>query len=157
MRNVVGAIILAWALCLPGRAAELVPAADLRADALRARAEGVPLLVLFSLHECVYCERVRREFLEPLPPGRALLRQVDVGADRPLKDFSGRDTSHGAFAKAHRIALAPVVKVFDAEGREAAEPLVGLLTPELYGLYLELALDQGTKRMDAPGAAAPGR
>ncbi|HSD61433.1 MAG TPA: thioredoxin fold domain-containing protein [Burkholderiales bacterium] len=138
---------------LPGAAAatELPPAVDLRRDATEAQARRVPLLVLFSLQDCAYCERVRQEFLLPAQDspewsGRVIMRQVEMKSPRALTDFAGRATSHGKFAREQRIRVAPTVKVFDTEGREAAEPLVGLLTPELYGVYLERALQEGLAR-----------
>jgi thioredoxin-related protein len=151
-RNAAGALILAWAVVAPGALAAGVPAAaDLAADLAQARAKRVPLLVLFSLPDCGYCERVRQEFLYPLRADpqwrdRFILRQVDVGSAQPLRDLAGGRSTHGKFAAAQGIRLAPTVKVFDAEGREASEPLVGLLTPELYGLYLERALEEGLAR-----------
>jgi hypothetical protein len=160
-RSVAGAIILAWAGWAPGAgAAGLAPAADLAADLAQARARGIPLLVLFSLPDCGYCERLRLEFLHPLQAApewreRVILRQVDMGSAQGLRDFAGRGTTHGRFAAEQRIRLAPTVKVFDPAGREAAEPLVGLLTPELYGLYLERALEEGLARSRRGGDRPP--
>lgn len=156
-RGFVGAIILAWACAspaAPSTAADLTLASDLAQDAARARAAGVPVLLLFSLADCHYCERVRRDFLGPMQRGRsqgppAILRQVDLGSTMPLKDFLGAATTHDAFARSHGITLAPTIKFFDGQGREAAEPLVGLLTPDLYGAYLEHALEKAHARMAA--------
>lgn len=159
--SLAGALILTWAFAAPGAAAaEIGTAADLSADLLQARARGVPLLVLFSLPDCGYCERVRREFLQPLQGSpewrdRVILRQVELNSPLALADFAGRKTTHGKFAKEQQIRLAPTVKVFDPTGREAAEPLVGLLTPELYGLYLERALEEGLARAQPAAARRP--
>lgn len=156
-----GALILAWAIGAPGvAAAEISAAADLSADLAQARARGVPLLVLFSLPDCGYCERVRREFLHPLQASpewrdRVIMRQVDLNSSLALADLAGRRTTHGKFAGEQHIRLAPTVKVFDPAGREAAEPLVGLLTPELYGHYLERALEEGLARAQPAAARAP--
>ncbi|HET9699307.1 MAG TPA: thioredoxin family protein [Burkholderiales bacterium] len=159
--SLAGALILAWAFAAPGAgAAEIGTAADLSADLRQARERGVPLVVLFSLPGCGYCERVRREFLHPLQSSpewrdRVILRQVDLNSPLALADFAGRMTTHGKFATEQQIRLAPTVKVFDPAGREAAEPLVGLLTPELYGLYLERALEQGLARARPAAAWGP--
>lgn len=161
-RGFVGAIILAWACGPPAALAapgDLTLASDLGSDAAQARSRGVPVLVLFSLPDCQYCDRVRHDYLLPIQRGRAgappaILRQVDLGSARPLRDFKGAATTHDAFARRHGITLAPTVKIFDGEGREAAEPLVGLLTPELYGAYLEQALEKGHAQM-TPGPRKP--
>ncbi len=156
-RGFAGAIILAWACAspaAPSAAGDLTLASDLGQDAAQARARGVPVLVLFSLPGCDYCEQVRRDFLLPMQRdrdagGTAILRQVDLGSAQPIRDFAGNATTHDAFARSHRITLAPTVKIFDGEGREAAEPLVGMLTRDLYGAYLEHALEKGQARMSS--------
>ena len=161
-RGFVGAVILAWACGLPSALAapgDLTLASDLVSDAAQARTRGVPLLILFSLPDCQYCDRVRRDYLLPLQGPRAgalpaILRQVDLGSARPLKDFAGASTTHDAFARRNGITLAPTIKIYDGEGHEAAEPLVGLLTPDLFGAYLEHALEKGHARM-TPGAGKP--
>lgn len=160
-RSLAGAVILAWAIAAPETAAaEIATAADLSADLALARSRGIPLLLLFSLTDCGYCERVRREFLLPLQVSpewrdRVIMRQVDLNSAAALADFEGRETTHGRFAAGQQIRLAPTVKVFDPAGREATEPLVGLLTPELYGLYLERALDEGLARARRHTARQP--
>ena len=159
--SLAGALILAWAVGAPGAAAaDITAAADLSADLARARERGVPLLVLFSLPDCGYCERVRREFLHPVQASpewreRVIMRQVDLNSAQALADFAGDRTTHGKFAAGQNIRLAPTVKVFDPAGREATEPLVGLLTPELYGLYLERALEEGLARARPAAARRP--
>ncbi|HEX6827945.1 MAG TPA: thioredoxin fold domain-containing protein [Burkholderiales bacterium] len=155
-RHFAGALILTWAGTAPGAAAaEIAPATDLAADLAQVRARGIPLLVLFSLPDCRYSERLRQEFLYPLLTSpewrdRVILRQVDLHSARAFTDLAGRPSTHEKFATEQRIRLAPTVKLFDAAGREVTEPLVGLLTPELYGLYLEHALDDGLARAAVP-------
>ena len=57
----------------------------------------------------------------------------------------GKVTTHGAFATAHGVRLAPVVAFFDGRGRTAAESLTGMLLPDFYAAYLENALDSATR------------
>jgi thioredoxin-related protein len=124
-------------------------AIDLRADGEEARRKGIPVLVLFSLHGCPYCEVVRESHLlpmlaDPVASKRAIIRQVDVSDTRALVDFEGRATTHGAFSTAHGVRLAPVVAFFDGRGRTAAESLTGMLLPDFYSAYLETALERAT-------------
>ena len=124
-------------------AATLPPAKDLHADAATARREHLPIVILVSLDGCPHCETVRRSHLLPLLRAKnpaVILRQVELRSSATLVDFDGRKTTHAEFAQRHRATIAPVVLFFDAEGRSAAEPIVGASIPDFYGAYLEKAL-----------------
>lgn len=149
-----------WALILtcglvpagPARAADgLVHARDFKADAREAARLKVPFMVIFTSPGCHYCERVKREFLIPMQKDKAyrnkvVIREVTFGAATPLTDFDGTRTTEGAFAAAQKVFMVPTVKVFDPQGREASEAIVGLLTPDYYFGYLEAAIDEGLRK-----------
>jgi len=126
-------------------AAGLAPAVNLQADARAARAGGYPVVVLFSRHDCRYCETVRRDHLLPLLRsqayrGRVVVRQIDQDRETPLIDFTGAATTHAAFARRERVRLVPVVAFYGAQGQALADPIVGLRLPDFYDSYLESAL-----------------
>jgi len=138
--------ILAW-LALAAEAAAPLPAArDFAADATVMRSERLPLMVLFSRSNCPWCEKVRREYLDSIaaePTPRVLLRQVDMDRDTALVDFDGSNTSHRAFAQAHRARLAPTLMFFGPDGRQVAASLVGYQTADFYGALIDRAIDDG--------------
>ncbi|MGE0358239.1 MAG: thioredoxin fold domain-containing protein [Burkholderiales bacterium] len=154
-------LLLAGAIALAPAAGARLPAGmalatDLRADGKLSRERKAPLVVLFSLPGCPYCEIVRRSHLAPLlrdprRAGQAIVRQVDIDGEQAVVDFSGRTTTHAAIARAHGFRAAPVVVFWDGEGRSIAEPLAGMLLPDFYSAYLEAALDT------ARATLAPGR
>jgi thioredoxin-related protein len=154
MRLIAGALILAWGLGLtgPARAADgLVQAKSLQADSRTAAQRRVPILVLFTSPGCPYCERVKSEYLVPMHKDpayrtRVLIREVTIGSDSPLTDFAGRRTTEGAFSAAHKIFMVPTVMVFDPQGTQVGDPIVGLLSPDYYFGYLETAIDEGLAR-----------
>jgi glutaredoxin len=120
-------------------------ASNLEVDARDAVEAGVPLLLLYSLPGCPYCESVRRAFLLPLQaesPPRARIRQVDVDSARELKDFQGRAQSHRSFAITEGITLTPVVAFYGVGGQQFAERLVGSMLADFYPSYLDAALSQ---------------
>ena len=133
------ALILAWGLPLPGTAA--VP----MAQDLRAAAAGGVVLVVFTLAGCPYCERALRDHIAPmsLDPRYRQVGFVEVRIDgaEPLTDFAGRATRHADFARGAGARFGPTVKVYLADGREAAEPVVGLTLPDFYGAYLDRAVE----------------
>ncbi len=132
----------------------LAPVTDLQADGERSRARRVPIVVLFSLPGCPYCEAVRREHLlplqaDPVQGARMILRQVDIDSDLAVKGFSGERTTHAALAAAQGIRAVPVVAFWDGRGRAVADPLKGMLLPDFYGAYLSSALDEARARIAA--------
>ena len=130
----------------------LPPAADLAADAAASRARRVPILLLFDREDCPYCERALREHLVPMSreaPWRddALFRQVEVNRDTPLVAFDGGATTHRQLASRYGATLTPTVVVVDAAGAPLADPVVGLLTADFYGAYLDAALRSGLAKL----------
>lgn len=150
-------LLMAPALGLAFGANSAVPAAiplaaDLRGDGRQSRSLKAPLVILFSLPRCPYCEIVRRSYLLPMlrdpeQSGRAILRQIDIGLDHPVVGFAGERTTHSDLARRHGVSAAPVVAFWDGEGKALAEPLRGMLLPDFYGAYLEAAIDAARARL----------
>ncbi len=148
------ALILAWGLApsAPARAADgLVHARNFQADARATARRKLPFLVIFTSPGCHYCEIVKRDYLIPMHKDTAYrdkvaIREVTVGSDTPLVDFDGTKTTEGAFAAAHKVFMVPTVKVLDPTGNDAAEAIVGLLTPDYYFGYLEAAIEEGLRK-----------
>ncbi len=136
----------------------LPKAANLQLDSGNARADGLPILVLFSLPGCPYCESLRRSFLTPLittSPRQAIVRQIDLNAATLLRGFDDASTTHGEFAKQHGIKFAPVVMLFTADGKPSGEPLVGAMLPDFYGAYLDEAISNARAATRTAKPAAP--
>lgn len=148
-------LILAWGLALSGAAGAasgLVHAKNLQADAQLAAKRKVPILVLFSSPGCHYCDRVKAEYLglmhkDPAYRKQVIIREVTMGDPAPLTDFNGAATTEGAFAAAHKVFMVPTVMVFDAQGKETSEAIVGLLSPDFYFGYLMSAIETGMDKM----------
>ena len=147
---------LAWALAAGAAPPTAIPpATDLQADGRVSRARKAPIVVLFSLPGCPYCEIVRRSHLAPIladpkQSPRVIVRQVDIDSDEAVVGFSGERTTHARIARSHDVRSAPVVAFWDGEGRPIAEPLRGMLLPDFYSAYLESALQAARKRLGAP-------
>jgi len=117
--------------------------------ALRAKAQGQPLVLLISLPGCVYCELVRRSYLMPLLPNAGLQAwQLNI-TDRsaPLIGFDGKPTTAERQAKAWKATFTPTVLFLGSQGQELAERLVGIAVPDFYGAYLEQRLATARKAL----------
>ena len=121
-------------------------ATDLSLDAKLAREKQIPILILFSMQGCGYCKRVREEILIPTTlnadyDNKVILLEVDSSNYAKLIDFEGKVTTQAAFVAKNRVGLSPTVKFFDPQGHEVADPIVGLVTVDYYGGYLDQAID----------------
>jgi len=151
------AIILAWFTATGAHAqgkVEIPLARNLTLDAEKAKTKNVPVLVMFSRHDCAFCTQVLQEFLLPMRrnhdyDSKVIMLQVDVGSSAPVRTFSGKATTHARFAREHRIKLAPTIKLFDADGHELTEPLIGLTTPDYYGGFLDQRIDAALAKLRA--------
>jgi len=133
------------------RRVELVRATDLAADAAASRRDRLPILLFFDRDECPYCEQALREYLVPFSreewKGKAVFRQVGIDRRDPVVDFAGVRTTHQALAERYGVFLSPTVLIVDAKGNRLAEPIVGLLTVDFYGAYIDSALKSARAKL----------
>lgn len=152
-----GLASLAW-IAAEGAAAggnELAFASDLTREAQISQTRQIPVLILFTTPDCAYCERVKQEFLLPLQRNseyadKLIIRQIGLRSQRKLVGFTGKETTQAQFGKQHKIKLTPTIMLFDAAGNSLTEPLVGLSTPDFYGVYLDAAIDQALGKIRSP-------
>jgi thioredoxin-related protein len=143
MRLIAGAILACALLLSAGptqAAAGLQVAHDLQADARVAAQNRQPLLLFFTLADCPYCARARREYIAPMAgnpddAARALYREVPV--ESTLIGFDGTPLAARQLAARLEIRFFPTVVMVDGQGRALAPPLAGYTSPDFYGAYLE--------------------
>ena len=148
------ALLLACAISAAAETS-LTEARDLASDGKSAARSGVPVIVLVSLAGCPHCEVVRRYHLLPLLRDqiggpKPIIRQVEVSGRNRLRDFDGKDITHGEFARHHKANIAPVVFFFSAEGALLTQPLVGSMIPDFYGAYFDAAFNEAKSKLSAP-------
>lgn len=134
------------------------PPSDLGSDGRAALKRGVPIVILFSLPDCSYCEVVRRNYLVPLAQqgdqrGRPLVRELELTASAPIRGFKAELTSGKILAQRYQVKVAPTVVMLDSAGNLVAPPLAGGDVAGMYGAYLEAALDQAYTALGAKPAA----
>jgi thioredoxin-related protein len=137
--------ILAWGAS-PARA-DVPWASDLKHDAEMARARNGVVLLVFVGDSCRFCEVALREFLIPMSghadyQSKVIMRRIEARATRELRDFQGNLTSHGQFALLNKARFTPTVQVFGPDGQRLGKPVVGLLTRDYYGAYLDQVIDE---------------
>jgi thioredoxin-related protein len=153
-RQALLAAILAFAAAPAGAQDGLYYADDLATSAREAAARRVPLMIVFTEASCGHCARAKRDYLVPLQSkgtfaDKVLVREVDVASNRKLRQFDGQATTHREFARSRGVHVVPTVAVMDSRGKPLAQPIVGLLTPDFYRLYLEQAIEEGLFKLRA--------
>ena len=144
----------------PGAAGErhtpalALPGADQAARIWRvADAAGEPVVLMFSLAGCPYCEALRREQLIHLhrDERRAGVRvlELDLQDARPLSSPIGASETPSALAARLGIRVAPTVLFLGGE-REIAPRLVGYGSRDFYGAYLEERISTARRALGRP-------
>ncbi len=125
---------------------------DLPHDASLAQSKGVPLLVIFTSSDCVYCERSMQDYLIPMQQNpqyahKILIRRIQITDETRLTGWDGKPTTGKAYAASLNIKLTPTIIVFTPDGKQASDPIVGVDSEDYYGGYLDNAIDAGLAKM----------
>lgn len=137
---------------MPPAPALLQPPADLAADASLAATRGVPVIILFSLPGCHYCDVVRQNYLVPMQRDlperqRPVIREVQINGGATFAGFGRDATTHAAFARRYGVRFAPTVVLLDGSGNILTPPIVGGDTTGLYGGYLDNAFGEAARKL----------
>ena len=131
----------------------LPPAHDLRSTAAQAAAKHQPVVVMFSLPGCTYCERLRKSTYQWLVKDGYVVRQVEMQSSDRLLGFDGKPTTGKALARHYGVKLAPTVLFLGPGGREVAERLEGAGQPDFYGAFVDRSLAQARKHLQGASAS----
>ncbi|MBA2674975.1 thioredoxin fold domain-containing protein, partial [Ramlibacter sp.] len=124
--------------------------ASLAAELAAALARKQPLVVMASLEGCPFCRIVRNSHLAPLRAESGLpVVQLDTASTRTVLDFAGVASTHDKLLRAWGVTTWPTVLFFGAQGKEAADRLVGASIPDFYGAYLDARLVTARQRVVA--------
>lgn len=152
-KSMTESLLAGFVLALAAAAAAAVPLAeDLRKAGRLAEQDCKPLLLEFSALACSYCRLLENEVLNPTLLNRdydrrVLMRKLLLDSPTRLKDFDGDRISGEQLAERYKVGVTPTLLFVDASGRELTERMVGVTTLEMYGGYLDLALDASQQRL----------
>ena len=124
---------------------------DFRLEAAAAAASGTNLLLAVTREGCRYCAKLRREFLAPMIRGgeyvyKVQIREMMMEPDTAIRDFSGQLTTTAEIAARYGVSITPTVLLLDASGERLHPPIIGMANSEMYGLYLDQAIDEAAAR-----------
>lgn len=149
---VVLATIMLNMACIRLEADGVLLAIDLGREGRQAEEACVPLLLEFAAEYCEYCTLLEEEVLNPTLLNRdydqrVLMRKLVIDRSGKLRDFNGTPVNATELANRYKVFVTPTLLFLDSQGRELAERMVGVMTLEFYGGYLDQAMDASTDKL----------
>lgn len=116
-----------------------------------AKKSRLPIMLVFSSSHCPYCDLLKGDFLEPILISkdythkviiRELLVDLEYGTiDGKAIGFDGKETTTEHIAAHYNVNLTPTLLFINHQGLEVEKRIVGINTPEMFGGYLDDAID----------------
>ena len=127
---------------------------DLAALGRTARRRRLPIVLLVSRSDCPYCARLKDEVLNPMMKSReyddqALLGELMLDSEEPLRGFQGEYVLRDDVASGFGADLTPTLLFLAPDGSELAPRIVGINTLELFGFYVDRAIESARTRLVA--------
>jgi len=126
--------------------ADLQQTENLQALGQQVSTTGKPLLLMFSQHHCPFCKKLKSEVLEPMLKNpkyrqRLFIRELMIDFGSNLTDFKGKPTTGIDLFELYGMVVTPTIILVDGAGKEIARRQTGVNTVEMYGWYLDQAID----------------
>ena len=142
----------------PGRIGDLTAVRDFAALGEEARQRRLPILLSVSQAYCPFCAKLKEEILRPMLisgdyEDKVLIREFFMDSGETVRDFAGNTKPAGRFADGYRVWVTPTLLFLDQDGRELNPRILGINTPEMYGYYVDEAIESSLLRLR--DAAAP--
>ena len=112
------------------------------------------LVLVAEIENCSFCERVKQDFLLPLSRNkpwslRFQVARIDLDSLQTMIDFAGQATSKKAFAASLGADFSPTLMFLNPlSGARVGEDIVGLVTPDFYGFYLQQQIARAHERLN---------
>jgi len=124
----------------------IVRVVDLERDAQEAAARRLPILVAVTRESCPYCEKLKSAILVPMLMSgeyeeRVIIRELSIEPAVQVRTFGGRLQRSDAVAEKYGVAVVPTVLFLGPDGRELHKSMTGINVVEMYGFYLDRAID----------------
>jgi len=136
--------ILAEELLLP-------PAEDFFIDSQNAMKNKTPILIMFSVPECVYCKKIKEEVLSPMAKieeysNKIIIRHIDSSSDKEINNFYNETISENNFSFNYAVDLFPTVILVDNYG-VILDKIIGGVIEDYYWMYLDEAINKSTIKL----------
>ena len=146
-----GVALLMVGLISPVFADGLPLVSNLQRDGRLSDRTGKPIMIFYMSTSCPYCEEVRELYLEPMYrdsqyQDKLIMRMVNIDSGEYMNDFNGKRTDQISFASAQGASFTPVIKFYDATGKELVPEMLGYV-PDFYLGYLEASIRESVNKL----------
>ncbi len=106
-------------------------------------------MVLFSAPDCIFCDKLAAEVLEPeIKSGqlkqRVKLLEIDIHRGGKVTDFDGDPIRSRIFTDRYKVIATPTVIFMDYDGTPLSKPLMGYTSDSRYPETLKMAIERAT-------------
>ena len=111
------------------------------------------LILVAEIENCSFCKRVKNNFLLPLTQDKKWepmfqVRRIDLNSLALVTDFSADTTTQKNLALALSADFSPTVLFLDPRsGERIGQDIIGLVTPDFYGFYLQQEIAQSYEQL----------
>jgi len=111
----------------------------------KAQDKKIPVVIMVDQEDCPYCRRVESEFFAAIFANgeltdKAVFGKISIDHGETIIDGAGTEISTREFLSVYQTSLTPTVLFLSSEQVELSEKMVGLMTPDFYGFYLEQSI-----------------
>lgn len=121
---------------------DLYPATNLYKSALTSNNKNIPILIMFSIDDCPYCQKVKEEILLPIQniksyDDKVIIRHINTSNENDIINFQNNQSSTSELKEFYNINFFPTVILLNKNGRKIANSMIGITTAEQYWQELD--------------------
>lgn len=125
---------------------------DLHALGENASERNLPILIMFSQKNCVYCSILEEDYLRPMLKSgdygeKVIIRKVRIDSYETLRNFDGSEIVADQFASQYRAYVTPTMVFLDHTGKELTKRLMGVGTEGYFAAEIDKAIDTSLSRI----------
>jgi len=103
-----------------------------------------------SQDDCPYCKLLKSDVLNPMLLSgdydeRVIIAELMIDYDESIKGFNGELILPSAISADYQTWVTPTLLFVDYQGKEVYKRMIGVNTVEMFGFYLDEALDGALK------------
>ncbi len=125
---------------------------NIQKESLIAKEKNLPLLILFSIEHCPFCQLVKEDFLKPMLisgnyKDKVIIRELHADMTSTFFGRLGEQQSALKYARKMGISLYPTMVFIDEKGCQLSENIKGVNTPSMFGGRIDMAIDEANEKL----------
>lgn len=131
---------------------------DMRQLKQQSAVSDLPVLLLFTAEDCIYCEAIRKNYLIPMSQSekyqnKVLIRQLYVDEYKLVRDEEGELVGGDRISRRYAVEITPTILFINAQGQEVARRIIGLSGADYFDKTLDASIQTASKNKPLPSAA----